>query len=45
MRPVHNETELPTAFGSAQAEAIGAFGNGALYMEKLILGGRHIRFR
>ncbi len=42
MRIAHTEEELPKAFDEAQSEAEAAFGNGGLYLEKLILNPRHI---
>jgi len=45
MRIVRNETELPSLFKAAQAEAAGAFGNGDLYMEKYVEHPRHIEFQ
>ncbi len=45
MRPVREPAGLLEAFDSAAAEASGAFGNGELYMERLVEGGRHIEFQ
>lgn len=45
MRRVFKPEELEDAYLSASAEALSAFGNGAMYMEKLIIGGRHIEFQ
>jgi acetyl-CoA carboxylase biotin carboxylase subunit len=42
MRRVDSEAELATAFGAATREALGAFGDGALYVEKLILEPHHV---
>lgn len=42
MRRVGSPEELPTAFDMAQREAIAAFGDGGLYVEKLLEGARHI---
>ncbi len=42
MRLCRNDDELRAAFPSASAEALSAFGNGALYLEKYLVGGRHI---
>lgn len=42
IRIVQEEKELAEAFRSAQAEATAAFGNGALFVEKMVRGGRHI---
>lgn len=45
MRRVFAKEEMMAAFQSASAEASSAFGNGAMYMEKLITRGRHIEFQ
>jgi acetyl-CoA carboxylase biotin carboxylase subunit len=45
IRPCSNEKELKTYFPQAKMEAEKAFGNSDLYMEKLILNGRHIEFQ
>ncbi len=42
MRICRSEADVREAFPSARAEAISAFGNGALFLEKYITGGRHI---
>ena len=42
MRLVREAGALREAYASAQAEALAAFGNGALYLEKYVSGGRHI---
>ncbi len=42
MRAAFNESELTSKFTEATQEAIACFGNGELYMEKLILNPRHI---
>ena len=42
MRLVRESGALKEAFASASAEASAAFGNGALYLEKYLSGGRHI---
>ena len=42
MRIVREPDELAGAFATASAEAQAAFGNGELYLEKLILNPRHI---
>ncbi|MDR0819338.1 MAG: acetyl-CoA carboxylase biotin carboxylase subunit [Oscillospiraceae bacterium] len=42
MRRADDERSLETAFAEASAEASAAFGNGDLYVEKLILNPRHI---
>lgn len=45
MRRVDAADELASAFASAQSEAIACFGNGEMYVEKLILDPRHIEFQ
>lgn len=45
MRAVFNESELQKAYESAVMEATAAFGNGGMYMEKLILEPRHIEIQ
>jgi len=42
MRRVLVEEEMEPAFAQASAEALAAFGNGALYLEKLALRPRHV---
>lgn len=42
MRVVHNREDLETAFGSAQQEALNAFGDGTVFLEKYIENPRHI---
>ena len=42
MRAVHAESELVLALGMAQSEASYAFGDGAVYLERLLLEPRHI---
>ena len=42
MRICREEDEVRAAYDSARAEAIGAFGNGALFLENYVTGGRHI---
>ncbi len=42
MRVVQNENQIQNAFLSAESEAISAFGDGTIYMEKLIEEPRHI---
>ena len=42
MRAVHAATELDEAYARCQSEAQHAFGNGALYIEQLVRGARHI---
>ena len=45
MRAIWSEEELETAFPSAVQEATAAFGNGGMYMEKLIEEPRHIEIQ
>jgi len=45
MRAAHNEASLLPAFHAAQLEAEKAFGNGDVYVEKLILNPHHIEFQ
>ncbi|MFL6536844.1 MAG: acetyl-CoA carboxylase biotin carboxylase subunit [Chthoniobacterales bacterium] len=45
MRAAHNEASLGSAFQAAQMEAEKAFGNGALYLEKLIINPHHVEFQ
>lgn len=42
MRVVEREEDLEKAFWSAESEAVSAFGDGTMYMEKYILNPRHI---
>ncbi|MFZ0035139.1 MAG: acetyl-CoA carboxylase biotin carboxylase subunit [Sedimentisphaerales bacterium] len=42
MRVAHNDISFRSAFGAARAEAEVAFGNGSVYLEKLILEPRHV---
>ncbi|MDA0814411.1 MAG: acetyl-CoA carboxylase biotin carboxylase subunit, partial [Verrucomicrobia bacterium] len=45
MRPVHNEASMGSAFFAARLEAEKAFGNGEMYLEKLIINPHHIEFQ
>jgi acetyl-CoA carboxylase biotin carboxylase subunit len=45
MRPAHNDISLVQGYHSAKMEAEKAFGNGALYIEKLIENPHHIEFQ
>ncbi len=45
MRIVRSAGELPSLYQSASTEALNAFGNGDLYMEKFIERPRHIEFQ
>ena len=42
MRRCENARELAEGFAAASAEAQAAFGNGKLYLEKYMTGGRHV---
>jgi acetyl-CoA carboxylase biotin carboxylase subunit len=45
MRTVHSAEELPFALAAARREAESAFGDGAIYLERLVEGARHIEFQ
>ena len=45
MRLVESQDELEDAFGSAAAEALAAFGDPALYVEKVIAPARHVEIQ
>jgi acetyl-CoA carboxylase, biotin carboxylase subunit len=45
MRQVHSPQDLRSALRNARAEAESSFGNGNLYIEKLLVGARHIEFQ
>jgi acetyl-CoA carboxylase biotin carboxylase subunit len=45
MRRVYRPEDLAAAFQQASAESLSAFGDGTLYMEKLVERGRHIEFQ
>jgi acetyl-CoA carboxylase biotin carboxylase subunit len=45
MRLVSAESELSAALESAQGEALSAFGNGEVYLEKAIINPRHIEMQ
>src|SRR5207249_3648797 len=45
MRAVHAESELIAALGLAQSEAAYSFGDGAVYLERLLLEPRHIELQ
>jgi acetyl-CoA carboxylase biotin carboxylase subunit len=45
MRRVDTEAELPAAFESASREALSAFGDGAMYVEKYILEPHHVEIQ
>ena len=42
MRPVHTVADMPAAFERCRAEALAAFGNGDVYVERLFPRARHI---
>ncbi len=42
MRPVHDAADLPAALERCRSEARAAFGDGALYLERLLTGARHV---
>lgn len=45
MRPVHDPADLADAIASARREAIASFGDGTIYLERLITHGRHIEIQ
>lgn len=45
MREVNSPEELPALLSAARREAEAAFGDGAVYLEKLLLGARHIEIQ
>ncbi len=45
MRIVWNESEIEMAFNTASNEALSAFGDGSMYLEKYIVEPRHIEFQ
>ncbi|RMH01334.1 MAG: acetyl-CoA carboxylase biotin carboxylase subunit [Chloroflexi bacterium] len=45
MRPVYEPEALPGAIAAARREAEAAFGDGTVYLEKMIEGGRHIEIQ
>lgn len=45
MRPVMNSAELPDAIAAASREAAAAFGDGVVYLEKMITHARHIEIQ
>ena len=45
MRIVRDESQLDAALASAHREAEAAFGDGTVYLEKLLEGARHIEFQ
>ena len=45
MRLVESADELDAAYGTASSEAQSAFGDGSLYVEKAVLGARHVEIQ
>jgi len=45
MREVHSPEDLPAALAAARREAEASFGDGNVYLEKLVLGARHIEIQ
>ena len=45
MKAVHDEAALAPAIGQARREALAAFGDGTLYVERLIATPRHVEFQ
>lgn len=45
MRQVDRPEDLEGAYQAAQAEAVACFGDGEMYLEKLVLNPRHIEFQ
>jgi acetyl/propionyl-CoA carboxylase alpha subunit len=45
MRPVYQAEELPSALASARREAESAFGDGTIYLEKMIPESKHIEIQ
>lgn len=45
MRPVYRKEDMLVALKTARSEAENAFGNGDVYIEKLLVGARHIEFQ
>ena len=45
MRPVHQLSDLASAIASARRESESAFGDGRVYLEKMITEGRHIEIQ
>ncbi|MFZ4816373.1 MAG: acetyl-CoA carboxylase biotin carboxylase subunit [Phototrophicaceae bacterium] len=45
MRAVYKPEDLPAALANARREAESAFGDGTVYIEKMIVGARHIEFQ
>ena len=45
MRRVDSETDMASAFAGASREALGAFGDGSMYLEKFILEPHHVEIQ
>ena len=45
MRRAYSESEVEKAFETARAEALAAFGNGDMYLEKLVLNPHHVEIQ
>ncbi|MCB8960710.1 MAG: acetyl-CoA carboxylase biotin carboxylase subunit [Ardenticatenales bacterium] len=45
MRPVHDPAELPNALAGARREAEAAFGDGTVYLERMLTNARHIEIQ
>jgi acetyl-CoA carboxylase biotin carboxylase subunit len=45
IRVVHEASELADAFARASSEALAAFGNGAMYVEKFLVNPKHIEIQ
>lgn len=45
MRPVYRREDLPDAISAAKREAMAAFGDDTVYLEKMIMEGRHIEIQ
>jgi acetyl-CoA carboxylase biotin carboxylase subunit len=45
MRPVHRPEDLADSVAAAQREALAAFGDGGVYLEKMIIDARHIEIQ
>ncbi|MBK8988091.1 MAG: acetyl-CoA carboxylase biotin carboxylase subunit [Chloroflexi bacterium] len=45
MRPVHQAADLPDAIAAARREALAAFGDDVVYLEKMITDARHIEIQ
>ncbi|MFQ5398874.1 MAG: acetyl-CoA carboxylase biotin carboxylase subunit [Anaerolineae bacterium] len=45
MRPVYEPAQLPDALAAARREALAAFGDDTVYLEKMISGARHIEIQ